>query len=352
MPKWRHAFVVGKFAPPHRGHQRLIEEALAVAGRVSVVVWANPDFDFAKSETRASWIREMYPEVEVVVPENAPHDSESDDVQRAFCAKLARGLGWDIDVVVSGEYYGEGLARVMGAESWWIDRSELDVSGTAVRSNWAGESGKLSKVVQRGLERVSAERRLVLMGAESTGKSSLGKRLGEELGGFVHEVGREVYESLGGELVLSDYTEIARLHRSREDDELAKLGEGAMLVSDTCALTTMMFSHLYEGDSEDELREMAGLCDARYGWWVLCDDDIPFDQDGWRDSEEWRGRMQGIITADLATRGIEYVTVSGSIEERVSKVKAFLAGEIRAGTHPGKAEAGRGPRGKVLTGEW
>ena len=34
----------GKFAPLHKGHQLVIDTALAEADRVSVMVYANPDF--------------------------------------------------------------------------------------------------------------------------------------------------------------------------------------------------------------------------------------------------------------------------------------------------------------------
>ncbi|NJK45852.1 MAG: adenylyltransferase/cytidyltransferase family protein [Pleurocapsa sp. SU_196_0] len=40
----RHALVVGKFAPPHKGHQLLLETALRESERVTVLVYSHPDF--------------------------------------------------------------------------------------------------------------------------------------------------------------------------------------------------------------------------------------------------------------------------------------------------------------------
>ena len=53
------ALVVGKFAPLHRGHQDMIEAAAELSDRLVVLCWARPDFAFADSEARASWIRTL-----------------------------------------------------------------------------------------------------------------------------------------------------------------------------------------------------------------------------------------------------------------------------------------------------
>ena len=55
--------------------------------------------------------------------------------------------------------------------------------------------------------------------------------------------------------------------------------------------------------------------------------DIPFEQDGWRDNVVWRSRMQGLVLHDLDSRGIQYTLVHGSLEERISRVKSVLAGQ-------------------------
>ena len=95
---------------------------------------------------------------------------------------------------------------------------------------------------------------------------------------------------------------------------------------DTNAITTMFFSHYYNRDSRPDLRKLADDCRIRYQHVIVCADDIPFEQDGWRDNLVWRGRMQGMVVHDLAVRGISHSTVHGSLEQRVEQVKAILAG--------------------------
>ena len=109
----------------------------------------------------------------------------------------------------------------------------------------------------------------------------------------------------------------------------------------------MMFSHLYDRDSLDELRCLASECAGRYALTLVCDDDIAFEQDGWRDTDDWRARMQGLILADLAVREIPYVVVSGDLEQRLSTATAALAGAITPSLHPPRHHGNLGPRAEV-----
>ena len=149
------ALVVGKFAPFHIGHQRLIELAIELADDVVVLCWSNPDFEFADSAERASWIREIYPTVKVLTPSGVPPNSSPDDVQQAFTHGLISEFGLLIDFVVSGEDYGDALARRLSAKHIRIDRSipgvAVAISGTMIRSNLAVSSAFLHPVVMSSL---------------------------------------------------------------------------------------------------------------------------------------------------------------------------------------------------------
>ncbi len=114
------------------------------------------------------------------------------------------------------------------------------------------------------------------------------------------------------------------MHREREDTAIRRANR--YLFVDTNAITTMFFSHYYNRESLPELRRLADECADRYRHVIVCDDDFPFEQDGWRDNEVWRGRMQGMVLHDLATRRIPYHVVHGSLEERVAQVRLLLAG--------------------------
>jgi NadR type nicotinamide-nucleotide adenylyltransferase len=323
MSRYSHALVVGKFAPLHIGHQHLLDYAHALADDVTVVVWSNPDFAEMTNEVRAEWIRSLYPTACVIVGHDGPLNDEPDEVQRDYTAALFARHGRAPDVVITREQYGPGLAAHLGIAHEWAGapRTDGEPSGSRIRADVHSHRHLLDpSVYSHFVERV------VLMGAESTGKSTLTARLAHEYGTQqVQEYGREHYAARGGQLDLDDYLTIARVHRERED--MAAQRANRYLFIDTNAVTTMFFSHYYNRGSLPELRELADECAARYRHVIVCDDDIPFEQDGWRDNEVWRGRMHGMVLHDLATRRIPYHVVSGSLNERVAQVRQILAGE-------------------------
>ena len=131
-------------------------------------------------------------------------------------------------------------------------------------------------------------------------------------------------------------------------EDAAALEADRYLFVDTNAVTTMFFSHYYNRGSRPALRALADECRQRYRHVIVCDDDIPFEQDGWRDNDLWRSRMQGMVLHDLAVRRIEYATVSGPLEQRVDQVKQILTSGSQAaarfqdcsGPRPGSRPAG------------
>ena len=338
MPTHEHALVVGKFAPLHRGHQLLLDLASAVAEQLTVIVWSNPDFPDMPSEVRAGWVRALYPNARVLAPRDAPDNAEPDHVHREYVAATLRTHRFRPDVVLTSEDYGPGFAAHLGVRLISVDpaREALPISGSAIRADVHAHRHMLDPHVYAYFVD-----KVVLLGAESTGKSTLAARLADELE-IVHvdEIGRYHDEARGGVLDLDDYVAIAQQHRATE--EAAAHWANRWLIVDTNAMTTMFFSHYYNRESRPELRALADECRTRYRHVFVCDDDIPFEQDGWRDNEAWRARMQGMVLHDLAVRGIPYTVVHGTLDERVAQVKAVLAGA--ASTASNRPVASCGPR--------
>jgi HTH-type transcriptional regulator, transcriptional repressor of NAD biosynthesis genes len=339
------ALVVGKFAPLHAGHQLVLDSAFAEAQYVTVIVWSNPDVPGMPTRVRTQWISDLYPSATVISGEDGPPNDAPDHVHHQFVEKLLRAHGRPVDLVLTSEEYGEGLARALGARHVAVDpaRTRVPISGTVIREDPHAHRAHLDpRVYAHFVERVA------VLGAEGTGKSTLTEALAAHFEtSFVAEYGRAHYEERAGELDLDDYVAIARRHRELEDE--ACLHAVRYLFADTNALTTMFFSHYYNRGSRPELRALAEDCRNRYRHVIVCDDDIPFEQDGWRDSELWRGRMQGMVLHDLDVRGIEYSIVRGSVGERIEQVAALLAGlQAEADVVPqrslGPGPGRRGPR--------
>jgi HTH-type transcriptional regulator, transcriptional repressor of NAD biosynthesis genes len=350
--------IVGKFAPPHQGHQLLIETALRNSSNLTILVYSNPDFEpLMPSRRRAEWLKQLYPQANVFVPENPPPNDADDFTQREFVKQWLAERGLQIELVYTSESYGEGFANHIGAKHVLVDlaRTQVTISGTKMREvlTQLEQTRRISSnpyrsvqyddalleqlaemtdpyIYQQLLHWLDPVHKVVFMGAESTGKSTLTEVVAKELNmPFVTEYGREHYEKKGGILELEDYVYIARKHRELEDTaRLRMLGtnKSRYLFVDTNALTTLFFSYYYNQGGLLTLHMLANECKGRYHHVFVCADDIPFEQDGWRDNEIWRARMQGMVLHDLDSRGIHYTILRGSLEERVEQVKTVLAG--------------------------
>jgi HTH-type transcriptional regulator, transcriptional repressor of NAD biosynthesis genes len=366
--------VVGKFAPFHNGHKFVIDTALEKMGRVIVLVYSNPDFPDMPTHVRANWIRQIYKgkNVYVFTPDNPPSNNADDFTQREFVkvwleqhrsTLLLNSKNW-IDTVYGSDDYIPGFAKHIGASHHIVDakRSKYNMSGTEVKeylgyletstvigedAQWHyNEKGFYDFCFTPDLVTDSLRfwmqpiKKVVFLGAESTGKSTLTERVAKEYDmPCVPEYGREYYEKKGGELDLQDYVNIANEHRRLEDratvtlakkigrfiDGDYRVAKGHVFI-DTNAITTLFFSYYYNQGGLKELHDLANDCANRYHYIFVCADDIPFQQDGWRDNETWRSRMQGMVLHDLDSRGIHYTIVHGNLEQRIEQVKTVLAG--------------------------
>ncbi len=318
--RFRNGLVVGKFAPPHKGHQLLLETAFNQCEHVTVLVYSNPDFVGMPSKTRAFWIRELYPNVTVFVPENVPHNNANDFTQREFVKAFLEDQKISVDAVFTSESYGAGFAEHLQVKHVLVDleRLQIPISGTRVRENVHANRGNLDPRIYRHFVQ-----KVVFMGAESTGKSTLTEALASKFQtNYVAEYGREVWMQKNALLELSDYVDIAKHHRELENAAILK--SNRFLFVDTNAITTMFWCYAYESAGLPELTSLARAAETRYDHVFVCNDDIPFVQDGWRDDAVWRSRQQSLILYDLTVRGVPYTLVSGSLEKRLAQVEKVL----------------------------
>jgi len=134
----RTGLTLGKFAPFHVGHQLVIETALGEVDRLVVVVYDAHAHTRVPLDRRVSWIRALYPDVEVIRGVDGPEVTgltlEIVEVQNDYLRGLLRGR--EVDAFFSSEPYGESVARALGARNRLVDsaRTRRPVSGTALRA--------------------------------------------------------------------------------------------------------------------------------------------------------------------------------------------------------------------------
>jgi nicotinamide riboside kinase len=168
--------------------------------------------------------------------------------------------------------------------------------------------------------------RVVFLGAESTGKSTLSEYLADAYGTVaVPEIGRFIWEEKQGRLGPDDYVEIAVRHRAAEDAAMAQARR--WLFVDTNALTTLLLGiefHQVGDPPPAELLRCADECRTRYAHTFVCADDIPYEKQDVRENEAWRGRIQQLVLEDLDARRIPFTVLRGSVEERAGQVRRVL----------------------------
>jgi HTH-type transcriptional regulator, transcriptional repressor of NAD biosynthesis genes len=314
-------FVVGKFYPPHRGHRHLIETARAGCDRLVVLLCHHASQKIA-GELRKAWLEEIHPNCEIhLVPDELDDDSEQ------WARFTVAHLGRAPDVVFSSEDYGPRFAALMGSRHVMVDRPRgaFPVSGTRVRSSPLDHLEWLEPCV-----RAHFVRRVVLIGAESTGKTTLAQALAERYGtAWVPEFGREHWERKVAGLPMdgplpgwtSDEFRLIAAEQQRREDEAAR-GANRVLVCDTNAFATGTWHERYLGHRDAGV-DAIGRRD-RADLYLLPEPDFPFVQDGWRDGESIRDWMHARFVEQLAAGPTPVVRLRGPFDRRIADASAAI----------------------------
>lgn len=311
--------VIGKFYPPHRGHKYLIDTALAQAGEVHVIVCDRPG-ENPPAPTRAAWLREIHPAAHVWTIDDR-YDPDDSAVWAEACIRL---LGFAPDVVFTSENYGERFAACLGCRHILVDRarSTVPISGTAVRANPL-ECWDFLEPPVRGYY----AKRVVLIGAESTGKTTLAADLADEFATiWVPEFGRTYWEEkmargLPNVWHPDEFAVIART-QCQQEDAAARLCN-RVLICDTDAFATRVWFRRYLSDSPAAVDAIA-LAHRPPDLYLLTDRNTPFVQDGTRDGERIREWMHQTFVEELTASSRRFIELTGSRAERLSTAATFV----------------------------
>jgi NadR type nicotinamide-nucleotide adenylyltransferase len=320
----RVGLTLGKFAPLHRGHQFVIETALAEVEHLIVMIYDCPEITSVPLSTRAQWIRELYPNVEVIEAADGPTEVGSDPrITRAHDEYILCTMGTrKITHFYSSEFYGAHVSAALGALDRRVDpaRERFPISGTRVREHPYRYRQFVAPRVYRDLVM-----NVAFLGAPSTGKTTLCNELARRHRTlWMPEYGREYWElyQVNRRLTPEQLVEIAEGHLQREEGLL--LESNRFLFTDTNAITTLLFAHHYHGFALPRLEQLAAAATTRYARVFVCADDIPYEDTRDRSGDANRREMQQRTLDELSRRKIPVVELRGSVDERAARVEAVL----------------------------
>lgn len=340
VKKFVTGLVVGKFCPLHDGHIKVIETAAEQCENLIIMSYTSGNFPGCEAEKRKKWLQmatkfHVRGNVTIEVLDNKAAtmgllDDSSEFAHRQFCAEhLLETLETTVDAVFTSEDYGQGFADHLSlyftsrflnpvhVQHVMVDKERIafPISGTQLRNSPQDMDRFTPYYVRKDFVR-----KVLFLGAESTGKTTLVQSLGDERNTAL-EYGRVLFDTRNGRLRYQDMEAIGIRQIEIEDHKATNVAMNEFLYCDTSPLTTLFYSIQWFGRASQKLYDMAANLDSYYKIF-LCAPDFPMVQDGTRQDEKFRNKGHEFYMKELA--GKKYTLLTGSLEERIATVKKEL----------------------------
>ncbi len=149
-------FTIGKFAPLHKGHQYLIETALKEMDKFYIVIYET-DVINIPIQTRANWIKKLYPQVEILYAYHPPKqyglDEKSVKIQMEYLLPIIQNL--NCTHFYSSEKYGEKVAKYLNIIDRRVDekREIIPIRATNIRENLEKNKEKIEDFIIKDIEK-------------------------------------------------------------------------------------------------------------------------------------------------------------------------------------------------------
>lgn len=306
--------VLGKFMPPHRGHQHLIDFAFRHVEELSILV-CSLGREPIPGDLRFQWMCELYPQASVfhITDENPSEPHEHPDFWDIWTSSIRRVITVGPDVVFTSEDYGDELARRLGAKHISVDkgREQVPISATKIRESPYEHWDFIPSCV-----RPFFVKRVCIVGPESTGKTTLAEQLAKHFKTvWTPEYARGLLDRKGATCELSDIQLIAEGQLRTEKEQAREANK--VLFCDTDLMTTTIWSKHFFNKCPAWIEEAAN--GQKYDLTLLTNIDIPWIEDPQRDAPHLREYFLDWFKREFEKRGRSYVLISGLNEERLQR---------------------------------
>jgi NadR type nicotinamide-nucleotide adenylyltransferase len=157
-------------------------------------------------------------------------------------------------------------------------------------------------------------KRIAITGPESTGKSWLAEQLAAHFHTlWVPEYSREYLQKLGRTYGFPDIVSIARGQLEREEKAAQRVNR--YLFCDTDPLVTKVWSEFKYGKCDPWIAEK--VTTHRYHLYLLCNIDLPWQDDPLREHPENRKELFNLYHNTLAAMNADFAIISGYAEDRL-----------------------------------
>lgn len=162
--------------------------------------------------------------------------------------------------------------------------------------------------------------RISITGPESTGKSWLAEQLAEHYQtAWVSEYARKYLEEINRPYTYNDILVIAR-NQLKEENMAAKNTD--LLFCDTDFCVTSIWCKVKYGKCHKWITDK--LEQNNYGFYLLCDIDLPWQYDPLREHPEMRAELFGMYRDLLQFHRFNFKIVSGTGQERLQNAIRFV----------------------------
>ncbi|MBP5533042.1 MAG: AAA family ATPase [Lachnospiraceae bacterium] len=322
----------GSFNPLHMGHVNCIIRAANMCRELYIVLSIGHNRDEIDGRVRYRWIYRLTKHignVKIITLEDEAGTKEeyTEKYWQADAEKVKAAVGKHIDVVFCGSDYDENsFWNKCYPESKLFIFQRNGISSTGIRKNPYEHWDRIPKIV-----RPYYVKKVLLMGGESTGKSTLTINLANRFNtNYIEEAGRDISERSGTDMMMlsEDFTEILLQHKLNEIKAVEESNK--VLFIDTDALITQFFMNFLNDPGIAKNKALSDAIDAlnSYDLILFLEPDVAFVQDGDRSEEirDNREKYSDQIKELILSHGKQFEVVSGSYEERYEKAVGLVNG--------------------------
>lgn len=314
--------VIGKFMPPHRGHEYLIRFAQSYCQDLHVLVDCL-EGQTISPERRVQWLQESFPDVHVdcfnqMMPQ---YPEETEHFWDIWSTAIQKKIGQP-DVVVASMDYGWELASRLHCDFVPLDiaRESFSISATEIRNAPFRHWDEILPVA-----RPYFMKKICFLGPESTGKSTFVREFAQKLNTvYIPEYAQKLIEYQGGHFYKENINQV--IEAQYRTEKAAEKMVNKVMLCDSSALTTKLWSQLLWG----EIPEQIDFYIERnpYDYYFVLTPETPWVKDIHRDdhsnSEKIRWDMFHQFIQELDQMKAPYSVIKGDFEEKRIKINEEL----------------------------